>query len=192
MSIMLAVLILGVFLVVGLGVTGWGLMCMARSRRAVSWPTVPGHMNSCKIEESRSSRSSVQYSVEVDYSYRVLGQEYHGDRIAFGYTGNHNLEESKALHARLSQARLVDVSYNPSRPTESALAVGIDRSAVSIVVFGISWLVFIAGIASCWVLSEKRSDRDIIDRIGILEQIPPRDQGEIRSALDRSGPALKD
>jgi hypothetical protein len=39
-------------------------------------------MNSCEIEKKRDSAGTV-FSLNVSYSYEVLGQKYRGNRISF-------------------------------------------------------------------------------------------------------------
>jgi hypothetical protein len=66
---------------------GWGTMNLLDSYTSQNWPVATGTVVSSKVtrhqvRRGRFSRGTV-YRPEVSYSYRIGGNEYHGDRLAF-------------------------------------------------------------------------------------------------------------
>ena len=142
----------GMLFAVGFGIIGWGVYCVFKSQKASRWPSVLGTMNICEIKKT-GDVDGITYRVHVDYSYKVYGRQYHGDRIAFGYSGTNKHAEHAALYDKLSRASSVIIRYNPSNPSDSVLTYGINLSTIRILAFGIMWLLFMTGFAALWTLS---------------------------------------
>ena len=142
----------GMLFAVGFGIICWGVYCVFKSQKASRWPFVLGTMNSCEIKKT-SDVDGRTYRVHVGYSYEVYGRQYHGDRIAFGYSGTNKRAEHAELYDKLSRTSNVIIRYNPSNPSDSVLTYGLNLSTIRILVFGIMWLLFVTGFTTLWTLS---------------------------------------
>lgn len=136
----------------GLGIFGWGAYCAIRSHRASAWPSALGTVNTCEIKKS-TDVDGITYRVHIGYSYEVHGRQYHGERIAFGYSGSNRYAEHAALYEKLSRSQNLNVRYNRSNPADSVLACGPNLSTIRILVFGFIWLLFMTGFSALWSLS---------------------------------------
>ncbi len=142
----------GMLFAVGFGIIGWGVYCVFKSQKASCWPFVLGTMNICEIKKT-GDVDGITYRVHVYYSYRVNDRQYHGNRIAFGYSGTNKHAEHAALYDKLSRASNVIIRYNPSNPSDSVLTYGLNLSTIRILAFGIMWLLFVIGFTALWTLS---------------------------------------
>ena len=94
---------------------------------AKGWPTVDGVITRGEVEET-SSRRSVSYKARVWYDYQVDGVDHQGDRIR-------RVEMARSYDGALNRLRdfpvgsTVQVHYNPSRPSESLLEVGVSNES---------------------------------------------------------------
>ena len=84
--------------------------------------------------------------------------------IAFGYVGSSGRDAHQAIHDALSRSDRIGVRYNPGNPSESALAYGLNRSTVMLMVFGIVWTFFTLGLATLFWLGESR-DVALVERL---------------------------
>jgi hypothetical protein len=136
-------LVIGASYVAGFCIAGWGVYCVTRSRIAADWPSVQGTVNSCEIKsESGMEHGSTSYRVEVDYSYAVSGTQYHGDRIAFGYSGSSLYADHAKLHDKFFKGQAVTVRYNPSNPADSVLTSGFNWESAFPLVAGLLMVLF--------------------------------------------------
>lgn len=163
----LLILVTIIFLVGGFVIVGRGINSIFTANKAADWPTVIGTMNSCEIENKRDSAGNI-YQLHLDYSYEVSGENYHGHRLAFGYSESSRYDEHLLLYNKLSMAKTVLVRYNPLNPSESVLTYGVSEYTVSrmlkfwvlffIIAFIISGILFL------------KTDMIEIDRIEVLEE----------------------
>ena len=151
----------------GFVIVGWGINSIITANKAADWPTVIGTMNSCEIEKKRDSAGTI-YQLQVDYSYEVSGQNYHGQRLAFGYSKSSRYDEHQPLYNKLSKAKTVLVRYNPVNPSESVLTYGVSEYIIYLMVkFWV--LFFIIAFIISGVLFLKM-DLAEIDRIEVLAE----------------------
>src|SRR5262245_8606822 len=130
---------ISIFFAIGFAMLGWGLPCLYKANVYVGWLVTSGTLTSCELTEN-SDGDGTTWQVKVTYDYSVDGRSYSGDRVAFGYSGSSTHAEHQALHAKLSQAAVVNVRYNPSKHSEAVLGAGLNRSNVIILVFATVWL----------------------------------------------------
>ena len=135
---------ISVFYLAGFGMLGYGIWSIKRSNEVESWPITDGRVESCKLV-SNTGGESTTYKVEVRYRYRVKGQEYAHDKLAFGYTASSGLSAHQEILSRLENARSVTVRYDPIDPQTAVLSYGVHRSIQFVIAFAITWLLFVVG-----------------------------------------------
>ena len=103
---------------------------MNRSEKNASsaWPTTPGVITTCELEEVRSKPRRlpyeiVKFTVRVRYDYAVNGKDFEGNRIVF----SDNLWEQSSAESRAAKYAVGTshpVYYNPMFPSRSVLEPG--------------------------------------------------------------------
>lgn len=99
-----------------------------RSRKQATasqtWSGVPGKVIESRLEKRTSTdgegSETISYTAVVRYTYSVMGQEYIGDRIAFGVKPS-NRKAADELVSRYPAATPVTVYYNPENPKQAVL-----------------------------------------------------------------------
>ncbi len=125
-----------------------------RGAASLAWPTAKG-----TITQSQLQRDSDGYSLQVRYVYQAQGKNLTGTRVAFAAdTGQY-----PAWAKRFAPKSIVDVSYNPSDPSDSVLVPGNQKAAHFVTGFG---LVFAA--AATWPIiayfrARKRLERWLLE-----------------------------
>jgi hypothetical protein len=142
---------IAIFYLVGALVLAFGLRAAWRSSQAAGWPTVPGKLTKAELK-TESDGEGTTHEVQVEYTYQVAGQQYHGSRLAFGYGASSGYEAHAQLLEKLKAAHSVDVRYAPGDPATACLSCGIHRSLQCLLVFSLFWLGFTAGFHLLWWL----------------------------------------
>jgi hypothetical protein len=156
---------MSVFLLIGFGVLGYGIWSAQRSTQAAAWPTTPGTIKQLSVQENSDSDGNT-YEVKVQYTYKVDGVAYQGSRLAFGYVASSGREAHDEIHRKLQGAKTITVRYNPSDPSVSCLSFGLHRSIQMILVFAVTWLVFVLGLTLfVWLFC--CSDRVLLDNLSV-------------------------
>lgn len=156
-------LFFGLFLLVGLAMLGAAGRSWWKSSQVEGWPVTDGEVIERDLGVDSDSDGTA-YRAVVRYRYTVAGRSYESDRIAFGYAGSSGRDAHEAIHAALSRSDRIGVRYNPDDPAESALAYGLNRSTVMLMVFGIVWTFFTLGLATLFWLSGSR-DVALVERL---------------------------
>jgi hypothetical protein len=109
----------------------------ARARARVSriWPTVPGTVDSCDVQE-REGRGGSTYVLALAYSYRVGERDYRGDHAAFGPRSSLDEALIDRLAEQYKTGGQVTVHYDPADPSAAVLDTGDEMA------FGNSWKIF--------------------------------------------------
>ena len=107
---------------------------LRKAKRAENWPTMDGVITQSQISIQRSrdsddGRVSNLYGALVRYSYRVKGEEYSGDRIAFVDVHTGDEERARDILARYPLGAAVRVFYNPADPQNAMLEPGVNQQA---------------------------------------------------------------
>jgi Protein of unknown function (DUF3592) len=150
---------------IGLGILGFGLRSLWKSHQVVSWPTTWGSLTEREfLEESDSDGTS--YRVRLKYVYRVAGQDYASDRLAFGYGGSSGYDMHRGIYEKLMRGDNVRVHYNPKRPEEAVLIGGLNHSTLTLLIFGAVWTIFSCGL---FVLIQimSRADTRMLERLWV-------------------------
>jgi hypothetical protein len=131
--------LLATFLLLGCGFGllllfgGVGVFAIYTGRKSVrqadasqGWPATTGAITEKHVAHSlhtdTDGDSSDSYSPQVSYSYQVLGQQYTGNKISFGFAKSHNsYQKAEAELTRFPLGSPVTVYYNPSNPAEAVL-----------------------------------------------------------------------
>lgn len=119
-----------------LAIVGSIILRMAFAQRAVAkvaaqWPTVKGRINSSAVEAHRSRDNfdgnwarpwRTVYKSRVRYTYKVAGQNFASDRVAFGAIITATLPALVAGDSgRYSEGGTVQVHYDPANPATAVL-----------------------------------------------------------------------
>lgn len=135
----------GLFLVVGLGLVGYGGSLVLKANRAASWPTTEGTLIEHRLTQRHDGDGS-SYQVKATYAYTVDGTRYESDRIAFGYGASNGRATHESLDQKLGSGSTVVVRYDPERPQEAVLSCGVNNGIRFLLVFGCTWTLFTIGL----------------------------------------------
>jgi hypothetical protein len=135
--------ILGILL--SLAVLGEGIHRWNKSRTASTWPTVTGHVLSNALRAVSASQepphiASVQYHLELVYTYEVGGRRYTNDRLRF-------IPEPLSQMAAAQRARrypvgsALPIRYNRRQPAESVLDPGGEWDGLAMAAAGFVGLI---------------------------------------------------
>ena len=160
------VITFSVFYAIGLGILGWGIHGWVKSRETKRWRSVEANLETCRFVD-HFDEDGASYIVETRYSYSVEGRSYTGDQIAFGYGGSDSEEEHRAIYEKLCDAKKVRVKVNPLNSEECVMAAS-GRQVAPLIVFGITWIAVITGIALAAIVSSG-IDKAIFREITVIE-----------------------
>lgn len=142
-----------VFLAVGLGVSGFGIVSYFKNQRAAeNWVAVPCEIVSAEIEEHRGGRnSSRSYSAEVTFRYSYVGKMFSGDKesLVSELSGDYREAARELKVLRKYKSCWID----PENPIDSVLKKPestFSFEKIIPIVFGIPFAVagaFVAGLA---------------------------------------------
>lgn len=138
-------LILGAVVMVGAAWT-W-----RRSSRVKAWPTTSGVITESRVESRirqvgnstyRGSAKLRFYRPVVSYTYDVDGTRHQGHRVRLADRGwERTAGHSEGAIARYAVGQSVTVRYNPSRPADAVLEIGMGPLWPQAVVFSTLCLV---------------------------------------------------
>lgn len=99
----------------GIGITIWGWLILARSRKTKQWPTTEG-----RIEVSETSSTVNDLLPHIVFSYRVNGKQY---RCNFKFPeGTHPLPEFNQTYLKkYPVGNNIPVFFNPEQPDIATL-----------------------------------------------------------------------
>ena len=123
------------FVVIGLGIAGWGGWTLIKSIRTNDWPVTDGVIQSARQKSHPDKDGSTTYSAEITYTYEVAGVKYDGDKIAIGQMSSSS-EYVQGVLGRYPVGGKVSVHYSATNPTDAVLETGIH---------GGTWICFVVG-----------------------------------------------
>lgn len=112
------------FIVLGVGITGWGGWTLIRSVRTNDWPVTEGVIQSARQESHRGTKGGTTYSAEVTYTYQVAKASYTGSKIAIGQMSSSS-EYAQGVLSRYPVGGKVAVHYSATDPADAVLETGI-------------------------------------------------------------------
>jgi hypothetical protein len=134
-----------VFVVVGLGVTAYGLVVVFHARRTAAWPTAEG-----VVTRSEVVRGNDSYAPAVTYSYAVDGVRHQGTVIAPGPPLASTTDAyARRVVERYPVGAVAAVSYDPAEPASAVLEPGVSKKTFVPLAFG---LLFASIGGWSWVL----------------------------------------
>lgn len=151
------------FLAIGLAMLGFAGRAWWKSTQVAQWPSVEGDLLQRSLDENSNSDGST-WKVKVRYAYTVAGRRYEADRLAFGYVGSSGQASHQAIYDKLVRGDRVRVRYNPEDPAEAALAHGLNKSTLTVAMFGLVWTGFTLGLMVLIHLGNA-ADTALIDRL---------------------------
>ena len=122
-------------LLVGLFCLVAGGMTLRKAKASRSWPTTTGKVLSAKVVEVKGRRT--RYRPKVEYEYEVGGKTLRSDQVwVDGSRDYPRIEKADDAVDRFRVGKKVTVFYDPADPSESALVVGTESSAWTILFAG--------------------------------------------------------
>ena len=130
------------FLVLAIWCWWKSLRSIVRGRRSRGWPASDGVIREVRIFRKNNRRGVPVWSQDVAYSYAVGGQRYEARRLQFGVPNR--LLWSNEEKRVLERGESVEVFYDPSRPSVSALHRGFSPFAFLTIAAGavLAWMSY--------------------------------------------------
>jgi hypothetical protein len=105
-------------------------------KSSVNWTKVQGILNDCGVvtlkTKERYTRTTVSetHHVEIRYQYTVDGKTYGGYQFKVGLSRIpvNTRKEGERIASKFKSSKDFVVYYDPQKPEQSALAVGVDAS----------------------------------------------------------------
>lgn len=138
-------IILGLFVVAGLGATIWGLRVIIMARRSLGWPSVEG-----KIEVSEISSDEFDLLPHIEYSYCVDKRTFQ-QTLKFPSDITPTKEFAQNYVDNYFVGKKVQVYYDSHNPNHSTLEPGLAKGDWLVLAIGLGMLVigvmlfFVAG-----------------------------------------------
>ena len=128
-----------IFVVVGLGIAGFGARSVVHARASSAWPHVSGKITHSEIDRSSNS-DGTSYKPRVHYTYSVNGEPFTGERICFGLANmSAGYRFAQAYTKRYQVGSSVDVYYDPVQPASAVLEPGLSKRAFIPMSFGLAF-----------------------------------------------------
>ncbi len=130
----------GIFLLlIGVPLSIGGAVNFVHAKASMSWPAVNGVVDRSDIVEGSGRRGNRTYKAEINYSYIVDGQRYHGNKCTTLETRWTSPAGAARVQSQYPVGAAVDVFYDPQDPARAVLEPGV---TVSI------WAVLVGGLVS--------------------------------------------
>ena len=126
---------MGLFLLVGIGLTFWGWTILQNARASASWPTADGIVTRSEVTHSTDSDGGDSYSPKVTYRYTVNNVSQTNTTIKFGENSYSSRRRAETIINNYPVGKNVTVYYDPEKTDRSVLEPGV--SAGSYIVIGI-------------------------------------------------------
>lgn len=126
---------MGIFLLIGIGLTFWGWNILQNARASAEWPTADGKVTKSEVSYSTDADGGDSYSPEVTYTYTVNNTSYSNNTIKFGENAYSSRNKAEGIASSYPVGKNVTVYYDPEKPERSVLEPGV--SAGSYIVIGI-------------------------------------------------------
>ena len=111
------------------------------------WPVTDGVIAHSELKRGLMREGALKFQLHLVYRYRVEGQTYEGQRIAFaGHTKK--LKDIKALLTTYPKGRKVQVHYWPTHPKVATLETHVSWQGLKSLTAGL--LLLCLGLAGIW------------------------------------------
>jgi len=142
-----AVIAIGLVALLGLYLLGLGLRNVSRAAASSHWPTTAGKVVRSSTQEQHDVNRdtgdvSVTYSANTVIQYEAAGKQYATNLIHFGQTlGSGDASEAELQRLRYPVGGTVSVSYSPSQPWVAAARPGLHAEAFWLPGAGLAFLL---------------------------------------------------
>jgi hypothetical protein len=133
--------LLALFMLIGVGLSCWGLIVLANARASAGWTAVEGVIVSSALEHDRDAEGGDSWEPKVTYEYPAGGRQQVGVTINFGENSYDDQEEAQAILDRYPTGQAVQVYYDPDAPGRSVLEPGVSSRSYFFLATG---LLFVA------------------------------------------------
>lgn len=122
-----------IFILVGLGICGFGLSILNKGHSSLSWPISEGTIVHSDIDKKWSSAKHEsgrkiwrhKYSSDIHYTYKVKGNSYRANNIRLLKFWTSSKQEVENEVKKYPKWKKVKVYYNPNDPKDAMLEPGI-------------------------------------------------------------------
>jgi hypothetical protein len=126
---------MGLFLLIGLGLSFWGWTILQNARASASWPIADGRVTNSEVNHTTDAEGGDSYSPEITYTYAVNDTNLNNSTIKFGENSYSSRKKAEEILSNYPVGKNVTVYYDPEKPDRSVLEPGV--SAGSFIVLGI-------------------------------------------------------
>jgi hypothetical protein len=126
---------MGLFLLIGLGLSFWGWTILQNARASASWPIAEGRVTNSEVNHTTDAEGGDSYSPEITYTYAVNDTNLNNSTIKFGENSYSSRKKAEEILSNYPVGKNVTVYYDPEKPDRSVLEPGV--SAGSFIVLGI-------------------------------------------------------
>ena len=120
-----------------------GARAIVRGRRSRTWPVASGVVKTAQVVKKQNREGVEVWRHKIEYAYSVGANRYRGSRIQFGIPNALLWNDPQLPSFRLFRPKeVIDVFYNPSRPSIAALQRGYSPFV---------FLTLAAGAAIVWM-----------------------------------------
>jgi len=130
------IIILGLFVITGIGTTFWGWRIIARGRRSLHWPQTDGTIDTAVPKYDTNDQLP-----NIVFSYTVAGQDLK-QAVTFPDDTMPSPELTASYLRKYPQGAQVRVFYNPQDPRQATLEPGPAQGDWVMFVFGLLISVF--------------------------------------------------
>ena len=139
-----------IYLAMLLGFIYFAFISIPKTLKTKSWPKTAGKVVSSKLHETKkltkNGGSIVVYSADIEYIYNVNGKEYSSKKIKWvDHNSNNKAHHQKKVDS-YTKGQVVEVFYNPEKPSVGLLEPGFSAGNFIALTF------FILGLGSMTLL----------------------------------------
>lgn len=132
--------IMGLFLLIGAGLSVWGWTILQNARASATWPTAEGTITASEVTHS-SDEDGDSYRPEVAYDYQAGGQFHTSYTIKFGENSYSSRRRAETIAANYPVGKQVTVYYDPEQPGRSVLEPGVTGGSYIVLGVGVFFIL---------------------------------------------------
>jgi len=137
---------MGIFLLIGVGLTFWGWNILQNARASASWPTADGIVTQSIVSRSTDADGADSYSPEITYSYKVDNTNFTNSTIKFGENSYSSRKKAEGIAAGYPIGKNVTVYYDPEKPDRAVLEPGVSAGSYIVIGIGVFFILITLAI----------------------------------------------
>ena len=137
---------MGIFLLIGIGLTYWGWTILQNARASASWPTADGVVTISGVSRSTDADGADSYSPEVTFRYTVNNVDQTNKTIKFGENSYSSRKKAEGIAAGYPVGKNVTVYYDPEKPDRSVLEPGVSAGSYIVIGIGVFFILITLAI----------------------------------------------